>query len=209
MTRRDALLCIGMTSLGVPGWAAEAQLVAAGAWSKPVTDNEGYSLRGRLVLYEKRVDAERRDTVVYVELQDASESASRPMQLYAEMGRNDFRPEYKPGLHCSLVDKNDKPVKPGFFAFGGAVPRSQWVALPSDSTLRLRSSPWGIWRPKARAICADLGTLWVIPEDDRKEYFLSGTFTAEVPKDLKPPTEDHIWRGTLVLPPARIANDPL
>jgi hypothetical protein len=184
-------------------------LVTAGAWSNPIVDNEGFSLRGRLVLHEKRVNAERRESIVYFELQDASDGASRPIQLFAEMGRNDFRPEFKPGLNCDLRTKDDQPVKAVGFPFGGAVPRSQWILLPSDSTLRLRASPWDLWRPNARAICPDLGALWVIPDEDRKEYFLSGTFTAEVPKDLKPVTDDHVWRGTLLLPPARIVNEPL
>ena len=208
MTRR-LILALGIAVMGKPSGAAEAQLVAAGAWSKPVTDNEGFSLRGRLVLYEKRLSPERRDTVVYVELQDASEGASRPVQLFADLGRNDFRPEYKPGLHCTLLDKDRKPVKTEIFPFGGAVPRSQWVVLPSDSMLRLRASPWGVWRPNARAICPHLGALWVIPNDDLREYTLAGTFAAEVPKDRKPITDDHVWSGTLELPPARIANEPM
>jgi hypothetical protein len=208
MTRRGLVLGLGLSALSGIGRTAEApQLVAAGAWSKPVVDNEGFALRGRLVLYDKRYDATRRDTIVYIELQEASESAARPLQLYGDMGRNDFRREYLPGLHCELRDKAEKALDPVGFPFGGAVPRSQWVILPADSTLRLRASPWGIWRPNARAICSDIGTLWIIPDDDRKPYYLSGTFTAEVPKDLMPPTDDHVWHGTLLLPPAKIIND--
>src|SRR5690349_18687906 len=101
MTRRGLILRfgVGIATLGHSAFAEDSQLLAAGAWSKSVSDTEGFSLRGRLVLYERRVGPERRDSTVYIELQDASEGASRPLQLYAAMGRNDFRPESKPGLH--------------------------------------------------------------------------------------------------------------
>jgi hypothetical protein len=58
------------------------------------------------------------------------------------------------------------------------------------------------------AIAPDLVTLWVIAGDDPAEYFLSGTFTAEPAADNKPPAAERVWRGTLVLPAARIANKP-
>jgi len=201
-----AIVCAGLSNLNPA--LAESKVIAAGDWSKPVNDNLGFALRGRLVLVEKERSDDRREVVVYVELQDASQAVGRSMQLFCELGRNDFRPEYKPGLHCEMHDKNKQPVAGKTFAFSGAVPRSQWITLPSDGTIRLRASPFGIHRPKALAICPHLGSLWVIEDNDPNEYFLSGTFTIDPAKDRVAPGDDHVWRGTIVLPELRIANKP-
>lgn len=187
---------------------AESKVLAAGEWSKPVTDNLGAALRGRLVLVEKERTDDRREVIVYVELQDASQAAGRTMQLYCDLGRNDFRPEYKSGLHCEMQDKNGRAVPGKGFPFSGGVPKSQWITLPSDATIRLRASPFGIHRQKALAIAPQLDKLWVIAENDLAEYLLSGTFTIDPGNDRNPPAEGHVWRGTLTLPGMRIPNAP-
>src|SRR5262249_47660614 len=189
------------------GQAADPpKLVAAGDWSKPVADARGYAVRGRLALYEKVVSDNRREVAVYVELQDAKESVGgESMRLFCDLGRTDFRPEYKGGLRCELRDKDKRPVESTPFPFSGAVPKSEWVTLPSDATIRLRASPFGIHRPKAVAIAPDLGSLWVIGDDDANEYFLSGTFTVD--PDRVAPGDGHVWRGTVVLPAVRIVNE--
>jgi hypothetical protein len=189
------------------GRAAEAPVVvAAGEWSKPVVDSRARALRGRLVICRRTLSPERREFAVYVELQDATESVGGTMRLYCDFGRTDFRPEYKGGLHCDLRDKDQKPVKSAPFPFSGAVPGSQWVTLPSDATIRLRSSPWGIHRPDAMAISPDLGALWIIADNDPNDYFLSGTFVIDPPADRVEATNDHVWRGTITLPAVRIVN---
>lgn len=188
------------------GQAAEKRVIAEGEWSKPVADNRGRALRGRLVLGEQRISAERREIVVYVELQDASKAIGNTMRLFCDMGRHDFRPEYKGGLRCELRDKDGKPVKSTPFPFGGGgVPKSEWVNLPPDATIRLRATPFGIHRPGAMAICPDLATLWVIGDDDANEYGLSGTFTIDPPADGAA-GEEHVWRGTIELPAVKIVN---
>lgn len=190
-----------------PGQAADGrEMIAAGGWSKPVADDRGYAVRGRLVLCERRVNDDRREVAVYVELQDASEFIGSSMRLFCDFGKTDFRPEYRGGLQCELRDKDGHPVPATGFPFGGAVPKSEWVTLPTDATIRLRSTPFGIHRPKALAVCPGLGRLWVIDDGDPKEYFLSGTFTVNPAADRMPPGEEHVWRGTLVLPAARIVN---
>ena len=91
-----------------PACAAEPpKLFATGDWSKPVADKVGYALRGRLVLATKRVSDERRDTIVYVELQDASDFVGHGMQLFCDLGKTDLRPEYKQGLKCEMRDHRD------------------------------------------------------------------------------------------------------
>jgi hypothetical protein len=128
------------------------------------------------------------------------------MRLFCDMGKHDFRPEYKGGLDCELRDKNQQPVKTTPFPFGGAVPKSEWVTLPTDATIRLRASPFGISRVKAKAICPHLGKLWVIADDDPNEYYLSGTFAVDPPTDPAPAGNEHVWRGTIALSAVRIGK---
>lgn len=186
--------------------AEEPKIIAAGDWSKPVTDARGFALRGRLVLCEKVVSAERRETAVYVELQDASESIGGLMQIYCDLGKTDFRPEYKGGLQCEMKDKEKRPLKTTPFPFSGAVPQSQWITLPTDGTIRLRASPFGIYRAKAMALAPDLGKLWIIANDDPNDYFLNGKFTVDPAADRKPPSEGHVWRGMIELPAVHIVG---
>jgi hypothetical protein len=181
-------------------------VIATGDWSKPVADSRGRPVRGRLVLCAKPVSDERREVAVYVELQDASDSIGETVQLFCDLGRTDFRPEYKGGLRCELRDKDKRPVKSTSFPFSGAVPQSEWVTLPSHATIRLRASPFGIHRPGRTAIAPDANTLWVIGDDDENEYFLSGTFTVDPAAERKPPGAGHVWRGTIDFPAVRIVN---
>jgi hypothetical protein len=210
VTKRIALcvaaLCIGgLTSFAQADDAP--RVIASGEWSKPVADSRGYALRGRLVICEQQ-RGDRRETPVYVELQDACEFIGQSMRLYCDMGKHDFRPEYKGGLNCELRDKDDKPVEPTSFPFGGATPISQWVTLPKDATIRLRATPFGISRDKALSICPHLGKLWVIADDDPNDYSLSGTFTIDPAEALTPADlgNDHIWRGTLELPAVKLGG---
>lgn len=204
------LAVIVIWALGGSGQAVDPpKVIAEGDWSKPVADNRGRAVRGRLVLCEKVVSADRREVAVYVELQDASESVGGSMRLFCDFGRTDFRPEYKGGLRCELRDKDKRPVRsppPPFGGGGGGVPSSEWVTLPSDATIRLRASPFGTHRPKAMAVSPDPSSLWVIGDDDANEYFLSGTFTVDPDAGRKTIEEPHIWRGTIALPAVRIVN---
>jgi len=208
MVRTSAVMVgiILWAGCGIGQAAAGSKVIAMGDWSKPVTDTRGYAVRGRLVLTEKHVSKDRREVAVYVELQDACDFIGGRMQFFCDLGKTDFRPEYKGGLQCELKDKDKRPVKSTPFAFGGAVPKSEWVTLPTDATIRLRASPFGIHQPKALAIAPSLNNLWVIGDDDPNEYFLSGTFTVDPAADRKPTGEEHVWRGTIVLPAVRIVS---
>jgi hypothetical protein len=184
-----------------------------------VADKDGSAVRGRLVLCERAAVVggqdgapreNRRAVAVYLELQDASEAVGRPMQIFCDFGRTDFRPEYKGGLHCTLRDAGKREVRSEPIAFGGGVPASEWIGLPPDATIRLRSTPFGIHGKDAIVIMPTLDNKWTIAEKDPKEYFLSGTFTAEPDEKAAAGAGDgHIWRGTLDLPAVRIvANKP-
>ena len=208
MVRTSGVLAgIIIWALGGSGQAADPpKVIAEGDWSKPVADTRAFAVRGRLVLCEKPRSDNRREVAVYVELQDGRESIGNSMRIFCDMGKTDFRPEYKGGLQCELQDKDKKPVKSTSYPFGGAVPASEWVTLPTDATIRLRASPFGIHQAKAMAITPHLGKLWVIGDDDPNEYFLSGTFTVDPDAGRKTIEEPHVWRGTIVLPAVRIMN---
>jgi hypothetical protein len=198
---------VGVASLCNFGEAAEAvKIIATGEWSKPVADNRSNALRGRLALGEKPARDGLREVVVYVELQDAREFVGESLWIFCEMGRYDFRPDYNRGLKCEMRDKDDRPVAPTGFPFGGAVPKSEWVKLPVDATIRLRATPFGIRRAGAMAVSPDVSSQWIIGDDDANEYFLSGEFAVNPGEDQKPPGDEHIWRGTIVLPAVRIIN---
>jgi hypothetical protein len=109
------------------------------------------------VLCEKPRSDDRREVAVYVELQDARESIGGSMRIFCDFGKSDFRPEYKGGLQWQLQDKDKNLVNATSYPFGGAVPVSEWVTLPTDATLRLRASPFGIHQAKAMAISPQLG----------------------------------------------------
>src|SRR4051794_40090659 len=106
-----SLVC-GLTfALTAAGWAGDkpdpvaltnAKAVAVGDWSEPVN-----GLRGRLVVGEGRVlgNSTVRETVIYLELQNASDAAGDPLRV-------SFDPGY---LKCELRDAKDKlvPRTPG------------------------------------------------------------------------------------------------
>lgn len=177
----------------------------AGDWSESVTDSRGYSLRGRLLLVDKVGHNGHRESVLFVELQDTCQFIGHGIKVFCDMGKTDLRPEYHGGLNCELLDRNNQPVKTASFSFGGAVPRSEWVKLPVDASIRIRATPFGLRRDNARVICPHLGAMWVIENTDKHEYVLKGTFEVQ-PQEGKGIDESlHAWTGKLVLPPIRIA----
>jgi hypothetical protein len=186
----------------------QPRVIAAGEWSEPVTaDSSGCALRGRLVICEQGISDERREVAVYLELQDARDSVGGGTRLFCDFGKTDFRPENRSGLVCELRDEEGEPVKPEVFAFSGGVPRSTWITLPSDATIRLRSSPFGIHRPGALAICPHWSALWIIRDGDTRKYTLSGVFTAIPGREPDEPLgEDRIWQGTIKLPPVTLTG---
>jgi hypothetical protein len=212
MIRPNFLIAgIVLVALGISARAAEpGTLFAEGAWSKAVNSGNGDALRARLVLYEHAVTVggradfprqQRRAVSVYVELQDARDAVAPAMRVYCDFVNN---------LRCTLVDKDGKqvPVIPG--AFGGGVPQPEWVSLPAEATIRLRSSPFGLHRENAVVISPTIQGGWEIKDDDPNEYFLSATFTAaaeklpaEKPDAGAPP---RVWHGTLERPAVRVAS---
>ncbi|HEY2881530.1 MAG TPA: hypothetical protein VGJ15_03840 [Pirellulales bacterium] len=206
---RTAVCLFAVVVLGFVGVCRaeeEPKVLAKGDWSKPAGDNLGGQIRGRLLLVEEPHSDKYREVAVFVELQDARGNVGSTMHIFCDFSKNDFRPEYKGGLQCKVRDKdgNVKKIEP--FPFSGAVPRSEWIVLPSKASIRLRSSPFGVARENGLAIAPDLGALWFIDDDDPNEYFLSGTFTGNPPADKVPTGAARVWRGTLELPPVKITG---
>lgn len=203
-SRLVALALVSVALCGSTRAVETPRVIASGEWSKPVADARGYAVRGRLVLCEKKVAEDRRESAVYVELQDASPFIGSGMRLFCNF--RPVQPDSKAGMRFELRDGNKKLVPSQPFAFGGAVPMPQWVTLPTDATIRLRTSPFGVHRPKALAIAPQLSDLWIIADDDPKEYFLSATVVISSPAESGPGASDHVWSGSVELPAMRIRN---
>ena len=160
-------------------------VVAASDWSEPV---EG--VRGRLVitLGRKLGGGKVRETTIYLELQDVSESVGEPRDIY-------FDPSHE-RLKTQLLDADGKEVPQGGVGRSGGNPGPCWLTLPHDSTLRLPVSPYGFGRDPAEGLLLPL-TLnqWLVPVG--KTYQLAATFTSQPPEghDRK-----QVWKGTLTLP---------
>lgn len=185
-----ALALVMLLAAGPTAPAAEKTPVVAGDWSEPVG-----GLRGRLLVYQGRAlgDGKTRETLVYVELQNVAESGER--NVY-------FDPD---GLKCELLDDAGKAAaRPAEGGGGsGGRPGKTWVRLPHDSTLRLRTSPYGYGSPDDVGLLLPSGTdTWVIKAADTADYFLAGTFTSR-PKDG---AGINVWAGELKLPKAKVVR---
>ena len=194
--------CVSTASAGLP-----ARTIATGDWSEPSSDSRGRALRGRLVLCEKPRSDMRQEVVVYVELQDASDSIGNSKRLYCDFSSTNLQPENQSGLRCVMKTRDNALVSAKSFPFGGGIPGSEWITLPTDASIRLRATPFGIHRENAMAISSGPGTLWVIDNADTKEYFLSGTLIIDPPANVIQGDSENVWRGTISLPAVRIIND--
>lgn len=126
--------------------------------------------------------------------------------VFCDMGRTDFRPEYQGGLRCELRDQAKKLVPSESFPFGGAVPLSEWLSVSCDGMIRVRATPFGIYRPGDMALASDVSTRWVISIADNRAYSLSGTFTVNPSPEAAASVKGHVWRGTIALQPVKIVN---
>src|SRR3954447_5932331 len=187
-----AVLCAACQTAAA---ADEKTPVVVGDWSAPVD-----GLRGRLLVYQgplreggtAQTPRKTRETIVYVELQNVTESGERNVF---------FDPD---GLKCELLDDAGKAAprpREGVFG-GGGRPGKTWVRLPHDSTLRLRVSPYGYGGPDHVLVIPTGLDLWRIPASDTADYFLAGTFTSQA----KDGAGINVWAGELKLPKAKVVR---
>jgi hypothetical protein len=206
MIRTNAIAIVLFGALcGLAAAADAPKVIGTGDWSK-VVDNSGCAIRARLVVGECPRGDKRRETSIYLEIQDATDSKGRDVQIYCDLSALNFRPGEKGGVTCELRDKDGESIKSLPSARSGGIPGSRWVTLPSDATIRLRISPYGIARESGIGLVTTANN-WIIAEDDASEYFLSGVFTADPAENAAAPEQKtSIWSGTIKLPPVRIAN---
>jgi hypothetical protein len=195
-----SLVCGLTLALTTAGWASDtpapvaltnAKAVAVGDWSEPVN-----GLRGRLVVGEGRVlgNSTVRETVIYLELQNAFDAAGDPLRISFDPGQ----------LKGELRNAKGEPVPRTPGRGSGGRPGACWLTLPYDSALRLRVNAFGFGRPKETGFLIPLtaGDAWLIPAGDANDYFFSGTFASDPPKDTE---GTRPWAGTLTLPKAKIS----
>ncbi len=163
----------------------DAKILAAGDWSAPVGGTEDAStgrgahspvLRGRVLLCES---PKNHSPALYLELQDCGNVWGSTNEVFCNMSPGG-------GCHLESRDQAGKPIAPRGGGFGGGMPGAHWITMPCDSTVRLRISRYATFTYA-----------------NTNDYFVSGTFTSEPPKD----PNDHrldVWQGTLKLPAMKI-----
>ena|SRR5579863_2167828 len=176
-------------------------LLGVGEWSKPVTDQTGYTLRGRLLVFNPPVYLNggapyHGSPPVYVELQNLTRGAARPVGVY--VAADD-------GFEGKLLDsRGNPPTNMLVFAYSGVLRAATqcWVILPEGASARASLDDD---RPGGLDSYHGYMRSSVIPPG--KAFFLSGNFSP--PTNHPVPPEVHLWRGKLNLPPVKISGDQL
>ncbi len=185
------------SSLGIE----DTNVIAMGAWSDPVSNEYGGSLRGRLLLCaypdHRGGPTNRVDVGVYVELQEYSDSMGRALQVYCDFTK---------GLKCYVSDLHGNPPEPVGTGFSGGAPGPIWVTLPSFASTRLRANVFagGRLRDGSLGLWFAGAGVWTIKARDTNTYFLRAEMTVDPPANTNSLNHTEIWRGTLKLPSLKI-----
>jgi hypothetical protein len=198
MIMKTIALFLFLTSLRCCFGQTDTNVIATGAWSEAISDRDGYTLRGRLLVYDEQ--GAPNHARVYLELQHVFKGPGwwdNPLEIYFDIGLGD-------DLRFEMRDQLDQPVAQFPVAIRGPAPSPCWVALPCDSTVRLRADTYTLG-PSAKPDGLEIlvrGGCWLIRPNATNAFGLSGSFTpsAEHPSPLK----YHVWRGTLKLPQVKI-----
>jgi hypothetical protein len=169
------------------GGETDPNILAMGAWSKPVRSSNYLKLRGRLLICDYHERA-----ALYVELQECSDSVGAVEEVH-------WDPQ---AVACQLTDRDGKPVPLSPGAYGGPMPSACWIKLPSGSSMILRVSPYagGRLSDGSFKIWTANMQVWRLKPNDTATYFLSGEFTAKTTNDHKSDNPQWIWTGKLQLP---------
>ncbi len=181
-------------------------LVGVGEWSKPVTDVAGYTLRGRLLIFDTPHYTDNRPTSspptewwgnapIMLELENLTQGEAKPIGVYFALGD---------GFEGEMKDATGKPAtnNSSMFYSGPASPftRQSWITIPADSAVRVRVDPsLGGFSPRRDWLTIELsmGTRWTISSNS-PPYFFSGNFSP--PTNHLTPPGLHVWDGLLQLP---------
>jgi len=181
--------------------AEEHKTIAISDWSESVYSHDR-SLRARVLVLEGRSrayagpDAE---VLVYVEIENTNGAWGEPLNVYFDAAN---------GLNFEVLDADDQPVPRTPTGGSGGDVGACWIAIPYDSSVRLRANPGGWGRGKAKDLVLPLrplqGQFWQLPPD--VDYYLTGSLR------ISPPTDDDIehiedWRGELTFPKTRIVAE--
>lgn len=171
--------CFGQTDTNV---------IAVGGWSEAVSDSDGHTLRGRLLVYDEHTRSAANHARVYLELQHVFESAwTSPLEIYFRIGFGDE-------LHFEMRNKLDQPIPQFPVTIRGPAPIPCWVTLPCDSTVRLRADEYLLGtpsKPGGLEILVQNGC-WIVSPNATNDFFLSCTFTP--PTDHPSSLKNHVWQ---------------
>ena len=119
----SAGLCLGQT---------DTNLIATGAWSEAVSDGDGHTLRGRLLVYDDQGQSAAGHARVYLELQHLFHGGwTSPLEVYYNIGHGD-------DLHFEMRDKLDQPIPQTPVNISGMAPYASWVTIPWTRPLAAR-----------------------------------------------------------------------
>jgi hypothetical protein len=186
-----------LPSVGCGFRQTDTNVIAVGAWSEPVSDSDGRTLRGRLLVYDEQ--SAPNHARIYLELQHVFKSAwSNPLEIYFDIGLSN-------DLHFEMRDQLDQPVPRFPVRIRGPAPSPCWVTLSCDSTVRLRADTYTLGPPSKPDGLEILvrGGCWLIGPNATNDFFLSGSFTPST--DHPSPLQYHVWRGTLKLPKVKVS----
>jgi hypothetical protein len=157
------------------------------AWSEMVD-----GIRGRLVIDHGPDFGGAEMTVVYLEIQNVSDSADAKNVCFDE--DHQFK--------WQLVDERGELVRDEHgIAASIMVPGPYWIVLPYDSTLRFRVSVSGYGISPEGGVALQLpGAFWQVQRKREGAYFLSATFASVMAKEER----RHAWKGVLVLPKVQL-----
>jgi hypothetical protein len=185
-------------------------LVGVGEWSKPVTDAAGYTLRGRLLVFDTPHYTDNSgqsntptewwgNAPVMLELENPTPGEAKPVGVYFALGD---------GFEGEMKDAAGKPAtnNPQMYSFGPASPyaRQSWITVPPDSAVRFRVDPsLGGFSPRRDWLTIELsmGERWTI-QTNSPPFFFSGTFSP--PTNHPTPPGLHLWQGLLKLPAVKL-----
>ena len=175
------------------GKATSPDAAATGDWSASVD-----GLRARLLVRFVRTREAGRDILVYVELQNQS-NVGTPISLF-----------YSADDNCSttwsLTDHQGNLVAKTPIAIRRPVTPPYWIAVPFDSTLRLRASNGSVVSRTEKGstfLLLPPSEFWTFPKNSQEELFLSCSFELKAP----PATSDHsnVWQGKVTIPKVKIS----
>jgi hypothetical protein len=168
------------------------EILALGEWSVPVSDAQGFTLRGRLRVEETKASpTDRAEARAFLELQNRKDDEKLfqdPIEIYVDAA-TDLAFEIRDG-HNNLISRVgvmslNSPLRAPFIA-----------TLPPGSTLKLPIGHWSAAAPDdPRLILSPVNGPWPLPRGSANDYFLRATFSP--PPDKGSALKYHAWQGTL------------